>query len=36
VGLEIKVRWTLGHEGITENERVDAEAKKTASGESST
>ena len=34
MGLEIEVRWTLGHEGITENERADAKAKKVAGRES--
>jgi len=26
--MKVEVRWTLGHEGISENEWVDAEAKR--------
>jgi len=33
--IEIRVRWTPGHEGIQGNERVDREAKQAAKGEPS-
>ena len=32
-GIEIRVRWTPGHEGIQGNESVDGEAKQVAKGE---
>ena len=31
-GMRIMVRWTPGHEGILENEKSDAEAKKAVQG----
>ena len=34
-GIEIILRWTPGHEGITGNEWEDKEAKRAAKGESS-
>src|SRR5882724_1127351 len=34
-GIEIVIRWTLGHKGILGNERADEEAKWVAKGESS-
>jgi len=34
-GIEIEVRWTLGHEGILGNERADAEAERAPEGSSS-
>src|SRR5882724_1543678 len=34
-GIEIVIRWTLGHEGILGNERANEEAKLAAKGESS-
>jgi len=32
MGMEVKLRWTLGHVGIAENEWVDEEAKRAARG----
>ena len=29
-GMKVEVRWTPGHEGISENERADMEAKRVA------
>jgi len=35
MGMEVTLRWTLGHVGIAENEWADEEAKRAARGDSS-
>ena len=35
MGMEVTLRWTLGHVGIAENEWADEEAKRVARGNSS-